>query len=137
MIAGNAQQFATIDGRVIPGAPDWSAAVSSHNLRVSEQQIVCAHLQLASSYTRPMFELRTPARWLLRHAHPELAHAEQRKIADQVVAFMQQFNSTEIATATAGAGVVGTFDSGVKALVCSRCEPARTYQFVETGVNYT
>ena len=67
-----------------------------------------------------MSELRTSFRYVL-HAHPELAHAEHAT-ADQVVAFMQQFNSTEIATATAGAGVVGTFDSGVKALVRSRCE---------------
>ncbi|MGC6477203.1 MAG: hypothetical protein ACON36_02820 [Ilumatobacteraceae bacterium] len=81
-----------------------------------------------------MSELRTSFRYVL-HAHPELAHAEHAT-ADQVVAFMQQFNSTEIATATAGAGVVGTFDSGVKALVRSRCE-LNALPIVETGVNYT
>ena len=59
-----------------------------------------------------MSELRTSFRHVL-HAHPELAHAEHAT-ADQVVAFMQQFNSTGIVTATAGAGVVVTFDSRVE-----------------------
>ena len=49
---------------------------------------------------------------------------------------MQQFNSTDLVTAIARAGVVVTFDSGVKALVRSRCE-LDALPIVETGVNYT
>ena len=78
-----------------------------------------------------MSELRTSFRHEL-YAHPELAHAEHTT-ADQVVAFMQQFNSTEIVTATAGAGVVVTFDNGVEG---ARCE-LNALPNVETGVIYT
>jgi len=59
-----------------------------------------------------MSELLTSFRHEL-HAHPELADAEHATV-DQVVAFIQQFNSTEIVTAIAGAGVVVTLDSGVE-----------------------
>ena len=65
-------------------------------------------------------------------AHPEIADAEHATV-DQVVAIMQQFNSTEIVTATAGAGVVVTFDNGVEG---ARCE-LNALPIVETGVIYT
>lgn len=43
---------------------------------------------------------------------------------------MQQFNSTEIVTATAGSGVVVTFDNGAEG---ARCE-LNALPIVETGV---
>ena len=46
---------------------------------------------------------------------------------------MQQFNSTEIVTAIARAGVVVTFDNGVEG---ARCE-LNALPIVETGVIYT
>ncbi|MGA1570990.1 MAG: amidohydrolase [Ilumatobacteraceae bacterium] len=56
------------------------------------------------------------------HAHPELAHNEHAT-AERVVAFMQQFNPTEIVTGIGGTGVVVTFDSGVKGpKMLFRCE---------------
>ncbi len=64
--------------------------------------------------------------------HPELAHAEHTT-ADQVVAFMQQFNSTDLVTAIARAGVVVSFDNGVEG---ARCE-LDALPIVETGVIYT
>ena len=81
--------------------------------------------------TRPISELRTSFRHEL-YAHPELAHAEHTT-ADQVVAFMQQFNSTDLVTAIARAGVVVTFDNGVEG---ARCE-LNALPIVETGVIYT
>ena len=56
------------------------------------------------------------------HAHPELAHNEHAT-AERVVAFMQQFNPTEIVTGIGGTGVIVTFDSGVKGpKMLFRCE---------------
>ena len=46
---------------------------------------------------------------------------------------MQQFNSTDLVTAIARAGVVVTFDNGVEG---ARCE-LNALPIVETGVNYT
>ena len=81
-----------------------------------------------------MSELRTSFRHVL-HAHPELAHAEYAT-ADQVVAFMQQFNSTEIVTAMPGPELSSHWIAVWKALVRSRCE-LNALPIVETGVNYT
>ena len=78
-----------------------------------------------------MSELLTSFRHEL-HAHPELAHAEHAT-ADRVVAFMQQFNPTDLVTAIARAGVVVTFDNGVEG---ARCE-LNALPIVETGVIYT
>ena len=79
-----------------------------------------------------MSELLTSFRHEL-HAHPELAHAEHAT-ADRVVAFMQQFNPTEIVTGIAGTGVVVTFDSGVEGpRMLFRCE-LDALPIVETGV---
>tara|TARA_B100001939_G_scaffold323259_1_gene314335 strand:- start:172 stop:408 length:237 start_codon:yes stop_codon:yes gene_type:complete len=78
-----------------------------------------------------MSELRTSFRHEL-YVHPELAHAEHTT-ADQVVAFMQQFNSTDLVTAIARAGVVVSFDNGVEG---ARCE-LDALPIVETGVIYT
>ena len=56
------------------------------------------------------------------HAHPELAHSEHAT-AERVVAFMQQFNPTDIVTGIGGTGVVVTFDSGVEGpTMLFRCE---------------
>ena len=80
-----------------------------------------------------MSELLTSFRHEL-HAHPELAHAEHAT-ADRVVAFMQQFNPTEIVTGIAGTGVVVTFDSGVEGpRMLFRCE-LDALPIVETGVD--
>ena len=68
------------------------------------------------------------------HAHPELAHAEHAT-ADRVVAFMQQFNPTEMVTGIAGTGVVVTFDSGVEGpRMLFRCE-LDALPVVEIGVD--